>query len=212
VTVFTGSIDTGQGKHTGFAQIVADELDAPVGSITIVPGDTGRTPVQGGSGGANGIIILSQPVRYAAAEARLALLNLASTRFGVPVDQLTASDGVVSVAANPSQKASYGELIGGRTFNVPLSPLDISNSIGYIAGTVAPVYVTGNGHVKPQSQYKVIGTSVPRIDIPDKVTGKYTYVQNIRLPGMVHARLVLPPSPSSNLVAIKGFVGGNPKG
>jgi nicotinate dehydrogenase subunit B len=210
VTAFGSRTDSGQGTTTGFVQIIADELDVAFDSVTLITGDTARVPNNGDIGSASGIIIQSQPLRYAAAEARLALLNLASTRLGVPVAQLSVSNGVVSATANPAQKVSYGELIGGQLLNVTLRQVNLpgvpvrSGAVAYASNSNAPV--------KAASQYKVIGTSVPRFDIPDKVTGKFTYAHNVRLPGMVHARLVVPPSPSSNLVKINGFKGPKPPG
>jgi CO/xanthine dehydrogenase Mo-binding subunit len=215
VTVFTSNPDsTGQGVITAFAQIVADELDAAFASVTVVAGDTAVAPDHGGQGAAQGVIVRSQPLRYAAAEARLALLNLASARFGVPVAQLSVSNGLVSVTTNPSQKATYGELVGGRLFNVALKPTDFGASLGYKVPNASDTtaYATGQAQLKTASQYKVIGQSIPRVDIPGKVTGKDNYVQNLHLPSMVHARLVVPPSPSANLVRINGFKGAKPPG
>jgi nicotinate dehydrogenase subunit B len=206
VTVYTGGVENGQGRATAYAQIVAEELDAPFEAVSFVMGDTALTPEQGSSGSSRGIRIQAQPLRYAAAEARLLLLNLASTRFAVPTSQLTVSDGVVSVASNSSQRVSYGELIGAQRLNLTLNPIDVSDRLGYVAGS-ALAYGTGKAQLKSPAAYKLIGKPTKRVDIPAKVTGAYTYVQNVRLPGMVHARLVLPPSPSSRLVRINGFKG-----
>lgn len=210
VTAFGTSVDAGQGTRTAFSQIIADELDLPFEAVTLITGDTAITPNNGGVGAATGIIYNSQPLRYAAAEARLALLKLASSRFGVAVDQLSVSNGVVSNRSNPSQKATYGELIGGQLFNVKLNRVSLP---GVPVRSGGAAYVSSpNTPVKPAAEYKVIGASVPRVDVPDIVSGKMTYIQNVRLPGMVHARLVLPPTPSSNLVAIRGFKGAKPSG
>jgi CO/xanthine dehydrogenase Mo-binding subunit len=206
VTAFGSRVDSGQGTTTGFVQIIADELDVPFEAVTLITGDTARVPNNGDIGSASGIIIQSQPLRYAAAEARLALLSLAASRFGVSVSQLTVADGVVGVASNPTQKATYGELIGDKLFNVTLRQVTLPG-VPVRAGAVAYVS-SANAPVKSASQYKVIGSSVPRFDIPDKVTGKFTYAHNVRLPWMVHARLVLPPSPSSKLISIDGFENG----
>jgi CO/xanthine dehydrogenase Mo-binding subunit len=210
VTAYGSSMDSGQGTGTAFSQIIADELDVPFESVTYLVGDTAMSPNNGSVGAATGIIYNSQPLRYAAAEARLALLNLASARLGVPVGQLSTNNGVVSVTANPSQSVKYGDLVGGKLFNIPLHQVTLpgvpvrSGGVAFVSNAGAPV--------KDASQYKVIGKPIPRVDIPDKVSGKYTYVQNVRVPEMVHARLVMPPSPSSNLVSIKGFRGGKPEG
>lgn len=213
VTAFGTHTDAGQGNKTAFSQIIAEELDVPFESVTLIVGDTAITPDNGGVGAATGVIINSQPLRYAAAEARLALLKLAASRFGVPIDKLSVRDGVVSVTANPSQKATYGELIGGQKFNITLNRVDVSGNPENAPLRAGPVaYVTGNAKLKAASDYKVIGKSVPRLDTPDVVTGKLTYAHNVRLPGMVHARLVVPPNPSSSLVKINGFKGRKPPG
>jgi CO/xanthine dehydrogenase Mo-binding subunit len=210
VLAYGSRVDSGQGTTTGFVQIIADELDVPFESVTLIAGDTARVPNNGDIGSASGIIYQSQPLRYAAAEARLALLNFASKRFGVPVGQLSVSDGVVSVTANPAQKATYGELIGSQQFNVTLHQVSLP---GVPVRTGGVAYVSdNNAQLKTPSQYKVIGTSAPRFDIPDKVTGKFTYAQNVRVPGMVHARLIPPPGPKSNLVSINGWHGSKPPG
>src|SRR5439155_3692442 len=101
----------------------------------------------------------SPQVRSAAAEARLALLQLASKRLGTPVDRLTGSKGIVSVIGDANRSLKYGELTGDKPFNLP---------------------VTGSAPVKPAGQYKIAGKSVPRNDIPDKVSGKHVYMQHVR--------------------------------
>jgi CO/xanthine dehydrogenase Mo-binding subunit len=206
VTAFSSRVDAGQGLDTGFMQIIADELDVPFSSIKLITGDSALTPEHGGIGSASGMINQSQPLRWAAAEARLALLKLASARFGVPVAQLSVSDGVITAG---SQRVTYGELIGGQLFKVNLRQVSLP---GVPVRSGATAYVTGEAQLKQTSQYKVIGKSIPRVDIPGKVTGAWTYAHNVRIPGMVHARLVLPPSPSSKLVRINGFKGGKPDG
>ncbi len=116
VTLFTGKVELGTGVETALSQIVAEELDVPVARITVVQGDTARTPDQGYTVGSKTIELGGPQLRQAAAEARLALLELAAAKLGVAVDQLTAKDGSVSMRGDASRRVSYGELIGGQRF------------------------------------------------------------------------------------------------
>jgi CO/xanthine dehydrogenase Mo-binding subunit len=191
VTMKTGKVELGQGTVTATMQLVADELDVPMSSIRFVQSDTWYTPDQGTTAGSQSTGTENGPagVRQAAAEARAALLAMAATRLGVPAGNLTVSDGVVSVVGSPGQSVSYASLIGGRLFNQAQ---------------------TGKATPKPYTAYKVVGTSVPRFDIPDKVFGTFTYVQDVKVPGMLHARVVRPPTLDSTLVSVEGFPGGKP--
>jgi nicotinate dehydrogenase subunit B len=181
VTVFSGKVELGTGVETALAQIVADELDVPAGRVGMVLGDTARTPDQGLTTGSKTIQQGGPQLRQAAAEARQALLALASARLGAPVDRLIVRDGVVSVAGGGSRKMSYGELIGGQCFNRDLS------------GSVA---------VKRPEAYRVVGQPVRRVDIPGKVTGAHTYVHDVRVPGMLHGRVVRPPAIGATLASV----------
>jgi nicotinate dehydrogenase subunit B len=167
-TIYFGKVELGQGSTTGLLQIAAEELDLTMDQVGLVRHDTNVTPDQGNTAGSQSIQTGGPQVRAAAAEARQALLGLASAKLGVPAAQLSVDKGVVSGAG---KTATYGELIGGKLFNVK---------------------VTGTAPQKPVSEYKVVTTRVPRIDIPDKVSGKYTYMQNVRVPGMLHGRVVRP--------------------
>jgi CO/xanthine dehydrogenase Mo-binding subunit len=215
VTAFSGRVDQGQGKETAYAQTIAEELDVPFDAVTMVMGDTARGPNQGKSTATNGITTGLPPVRTAAAQARQTLLALASTQLGVPVSQLTVSNGVVS---GGGKTVSYGQLIGGKRFGVTMPVTGTSAGNAYpgfpypaYSGATTSVNVVTTAPLKDPSTYKIVGQSIPRVDIPDKVTGKYTYTQNIRLPGMVHARMILPPSVAlypqviPRLVSVKGF-------
>ncbi len=128
----------------------------------------------GGGGGSSGLSSRALPVRAAAVAARSALLSMASTQLGVPVASLAVDKGVVS---GGGKSVKYGDLMGGKLFKIAMNPATIQPG-------VAPA--------KPVTAYKVVGTSPPRVDLPDKVLGHYTYVHNIRLPGMLHARVVRP--------------------
>ena len=197
VTVFTDKLELGMGVSTAFAQIVADELDVPVRSISIVMGDTALTPDQGGVGGSTSIEFGAAPVRQAAAEARRILLEIGSARLGVPADQLAVSDGVVHRKDDPSKAASYGELIGGRRFDVTMKASG-SDSATALEGTARP---------KSPDQYTVVGKPLPRIDIPPKATGRFAYMVDVRVPGMLHGRVIRPPSYGAKLLSVEGAEG-----
>jgi CO/xanthine dehydrogenase Mo-binding subunit len=215
VTAFSGRVDQGQGKETAYAQTIAEELDVPFESVTMVMGDTARAPNQGKSTATNGITTGLPPLRNAAAQARQTLLGLAATQLGVPASQLTVSNGVVS---GGGKTVTYAQLIGGKRFNVTMSTSGTSAGNAYpnfpypaYSGATTSVNVVTSAPLKDPATYKLVGQSIPRVDIPAKVTGTYTYTQNLRLPGMVHARMVLPPRAARypqvvpNLVAVKGF-------
>src|ERR1041384_7215940 len=120
-TFFVGKTDCGQGTGTSFRQMMSDELDIAFDKTTCVMGSTDITVDQGGSGGSDAIQTDGWPMRRVAAEARRVLLEMASARFAVPVDQLTVADGVVGVKSDAARKITYGELIGGKRFNVTLT-------------------------------------------------------------------------------------------
>jgi CO/xanthine dehydrogenase Mo-binding subunit len=175
VTVSTGKVELGTGTLTATRQIVAEELDVAFSATRIVQGITGQTVDQGTTAGSQTMRTQwATGLRIAAASARQALLQLAATRLGVPADQLVTSDGAVSVQGS-TKKVSYAELLGGTP----------------IPGTVRRGVKT-----KPASQYRVVGRSLPREDIPAKVAGTFTYVQDVKLPGMLHGRVVRPMRPA----------------
>src|SRR3954447_23951466 len=120
-TFYVGKTDCGQGTGTGFRQLMSDELDIAFDRTTCIMGSSDNTVDQGGSGGSTAMERDAWPMRRAAAEARRVLLELASARLGSPVDQLTVSHAVVSVKGDPSKRVTYGELIGGKKFNVTLT-------------------------------------------------------------------------------------------
>jgi nicotinate dehydrogenase subunit B len=215
VIAFSGRVDQGQGKETAYAQTIAEELDIPFDSVTMVMGDTGRGPNQGKSTATNGISTGLPPLRNAAAQARQTLLGLASTQLGVTVSDLSVANGVVS---GGGKTVTYGQLIGGKRFNITMPTTGTAAGNAYpgipypaYSGATTSVNVVTTAPLKDPKTYKIVGQSIPRVDIPGKVTGTYTYTQNIRLPGMVHARMVLPPSVAlypqvvPRLLAVKGF-------
>jgi nicotinate dehydrogenase subunit B len=188
-TFYVGKTDCGQGTGTSFRQIMSDELDVAFDKTTCIMGSTDITVDQGGSGGSTAMERDSWPMRRAAAEARRVLLEMASTRLGVPAAQLTVSDGIVTVQGDSSRRVSYGELIGGKQFHVALT----GNNINAVTGT-APV--------KPVQALKNVGRSPQRYDIPAKVDGSLKWAVDMKLPGMVHARNVKPPVAGAKLVSI----------
>jgi len=164
-------------------------LDMPFDKTTCIMGVTDITVDQGGSGGSDAIQVDGWPMRRVAAEARRVLLDMASKRFGVPVDQLSISEAVITVKADPSKKVTYGELIGGKRFNVALTGSNIDAT-------------TGQAKVKPVQDLKIVGKSPQRDDIPAKVDGSIKYAVDVKVPGMVHARNVRPPVAGAKLVGI----------
>jgi CO/xanthine dehydrogenase Mo-binding subunit len=181
VVAAVGKIESGMGISTAFAQIVAEELDVPLERVAIRMGDTASTPDQRGTGASNGISQGGRALRHAGAEARAALLSMASAKLGVPVDRISVKNGVTFVTGDPSRKRSYGELIGGRRFDVK---------------------VTGKVKPKDPKTYTLVGKPVPRRDIPPKVTGEYTYLVDHRVPGMLHGRVIRPPEANAKLVKV----------
>ncbi len=167
-TVYIGFAELGQGNSTALLQVAAEELDLDMSQLKTVRLDTNVTPNQGGTYSSASIQRGGPQVRTAAAEARQALLQLASKKLEAPVDRLTVVKGVVS-AGNKS--VSYGELVGDRPFHLAF---------------------TGTAPVKKPADYKIVATAVPRNDLPDKVSGRYVYMQHVRVPGMLHGRVVRP--------------------
>ena len=188
-TFHVGKTDLGQGTGTAFRQIMSDELDIAYDRTSVVMGSTDVTVDQGGSGGSDALQTDGWPMRRVAAEARRVLLGLASVQLGVPVEQLSVTEGVVSVTADPSRKVTYGELIGGKRFNVTLAGNNVDAT-------------TGAARVKTVQQLKMVGQSLQRDDIPAKVDGTLKWAVDAKLPGMVHARNVKPPVAGAKLVSI----------
>ena len=170
-TIFFGKVELGQGTTTGMLQIAGEELDLAMSQLKAARVDTDVTPNQGPAVASLSIMNNGPQLRAAAAEARRALLRLAAAKLGVPAEQLRVSRGIVSVAGEPQRAVSYGALIGDRRFDVKL---------------------TDNAPQKPVADYSLVGTRVARVDVPDKVAGTYTYMQHMRLPDMLHGRIVRP--------------------
>ncbi len=188
-TFYVGKTDCGQGTGTAFRQMMSDELDIAYDQTSLVMGSTDVTVDQGGSGGSDAIQVDGWPMRRVAAEARRVLLELGSEWFGVPVDQLTVTEGMIAVAADPSRTATYGDLIGGRRFNITLTGDTINAT-------------TGAAAVKAVQDLRIVGQSLQRYDIPPKVDGSLRWAVDVKLPGMLHARNVKPPLAGATLVGI----------
>jgi CO/xanthine dehydrogenase Mo-binding subunit len=180
VTIYTSKVDVGTGMRIAIAQMAAEELGIPIGRITLVDGDTARCPNNGGTGGSTGLTRGGTAVRQAAATARQALLRLGSERLKVPVDQLTLADGEVRRKSS-SRGIGIGRLVGKRQLQVQVDP---------------------NAPLAQPSRYSVVGTSPRRPDVPAKCTGRYTYIQDLTVPGMLHARVIRPPAPGATLTSV----------
>lgn len=170
-TVYVGFAELGQGNSTALPQIAAEELDLGMDQVSTIPLDTHMTPNQGGTYSSASIARGGPQIRTAAAEARQALLEMASQRLGVPTSDLRVSRGVVRVANDSARSVTYGELIGDQLFNLEF---------------------TGTAPVKNPDTYRVAATPAARADLPTKVQGTYTYMQHLRRPNMLHGRVVRP--------------------
>ena len=170
-TIFYGKCELGQGNTTGMLQIAGEELDMELAQLSTVRLETGLTPNQGATSSSSSIERGGPQLRAAAAEARAVLLQRASERLGAPVASLAVTKGLVSVAGDPGRAVRYGDLLGDKPFGVKL---------------------TGKAPQKPVAQYTLVGTRVARLDIADKVTGKNEHMQHVRVPGMLHGRIVRP--------------------
>ena len=177
--IFTGKVELGQGISTALAQIAAEELDLPLAQVKMVSGDTAQTPDEGHTSGSQSIEYGGTAVRLACAEARSLLVGQAAKRLGVPADALKVSKAVIT--APDGRKLGYGELA---------AELDLDRE------------VTATAPPKSPAQHTIVGHSVPRRDIPAKVTGGAAYVQDLRLPRMLHGRVVRPPRYGARLDSV----------
>lgn len=183
VTIFVGKVDLGTGTKTAMAQMAADELDVAFEQIDMVMGDTGTTPDQWLTGANLTIFQGGGELRRACATARQALLASAAQKLGVPAASLTVQNGVVRSATGAT--ISYSELIANPGINGGFN-LKVDPKI----------------KLKTADTYKVVGKPLPRVDIPEKVTGEFTYAQDFRLPGMLHARVVRADALGAHLQAV----------
>ena len=180
VTLYSGKVDLGTGIGTPLAQIVAEELDVPLAHVHVIEGDTALTPAQGKTWGSLSIQNGGMQIRQAAATARRALLQESAKRLGVPAEDLIVEQGTVRSRSGGKQ-VTYGELIGGKTFSLKLDKQ-------------APL--------KDPATYKIVGQPLPRFDIPEKMTGQFTYMQDFKVPGMLHGRVVRPAAIGATLLSV----------
>src|SRR6201996_6565092 len=191
ILIRTGKSDFGQSTvFTAYRQIVADELYVPFEAIaTVISGDTDRTP---DGGGTFDLLGHGMPnIRKAGAYVYQALLDVASKQLNVPKNQLSVKDGIVSAGG---KSISYGDLVKGRQLNLTIP---VQGDIHSMFGLV----VAGNPPLKPVSQYTVVGKSFPNSAVVSKVSAKETWVTDVRLPGMLHGRVIHPKTLGSKLIS-----------
>ncbi|MBY5795524.1 molybdopterin cofactor-binding domain-containing protein [Rhizobium leguminosarum] len=172
VTAFNGHVDLGTGIRTSLAQIVAEELSVPFEQVDMVLGTTTAAPNQGATIASETIQITAVPLRQAAATARRHLLVKAAEKVGVPIERLRLEDGIIRADGGENWQLNFGDVV---------------------VGTHVRLSIDSNAALKPASDYKLVGSSRPRVDIPEKATGRWTYVHDVRVPGMLHGRVIRPP-------------------
>lgn len=180
ITVYCGHVDLGTGVQTAIAQIAAEELDVPFGRVTVIQGDTALTPDQGITSGSFSIQGAGMQIRQAAATARQALLAMAAQRLGESAEGLAVADGVIR-SKSKDKRVEYGDLVGAQTLSLT---------------------VDKNARLKASGDYTIVGRPIARIDIPDKVTGRFTYVQDFKVSGMLYGRPVHPPAMKAKLLSV----------
>jgi CO/xanthine dehydrogenase Mo-binding subunit len=183
VAAFFGKMDMGHGIGVAISQIVAEELDVPFKAVKLYMADTATSVNQGGASGSTGIQLGGKQMRVAAAEARRVLVDMAAEKLGLPADQLTVSDGVVQAKGDAAKKVSYAELIGGRYFNVQL---EWNKQFGN------PLYAPGKAQPKKPSEHKIVGQRIKREDIAPKVFCQEDFCTDVKVPGMLHGRMIRP--------------------
>jgi len=171
-TGFNGHVDLGTGIRTSLAQIIAEELDVRFEQVSMVLGTTSATPDQGATIASETIQVSAKPLRHAAATAKRYLLQEAAARLGVVPSELVVENGIVRTTTGSNESVAFGDLIAGKRVQLNIDP---------------------DAPLKPVSQYRIVGASQPRVDIPAKATGQWTYVHDVRVPGMLHGRVVRPP-------------------
>src|SRR5215831_694338 len=183
VTVYSGKVDLGTGIQTAMAQIAAEELSVPLASVSIIQGDTALTPDQGVTYGSLSIQNGGMQIRQAAATARAALAAEGAAKLGVDEDAVIVKDGVV-VPKTGGKGVAYAALVGGKDFRLA---------------------VDAKAPLKDPKDYTIVGQPIARIDIPDKVNGRFTYMQDFKRKGMLHARVVRPGAMKASLLQWNDF-------
>ena len=181
VTAYTGKCDFGQGMFTVQTQLVAEELCVPLSRVKLIQCDTSLTPDQGTTSGSQSTPtnFNTQNLAQAAATAREALIAMASQKLNVPADQLTLEDGIIT--AKTGKRLSYGELIGGKHFDLT---------------------VNATAKHRSPSEWKVLGKPISSVDRPALMTGTFEFVHNVHVPAMVHGRVVRPPESGATVISV----------
>jgi len=183
VAAYFGKMDMGHGLHVAIGQIVAEELDVPFKAVKVYMGDTATSVNQGGASGSTGIQLGGKQMRMASAEARRVLVEMAAGLLSVPPDKLIVNDGVVSSADDKAKRISYAEMIGGKYFNVTL---DWNKQYGNA------LYAPGKAKPKNPKDHKIVGQPIKREDVAPKVFAIEDFCTDIKVPGMVHGRMIRP--------------------
>ena len=183
VSAYFGKMDMGHGLNIAIGQMVAEELDVPFKTVKVIMANTDVTVNQGGASGSTGIQLGGKQMRMAAAEARRVLVEMAAGLLSTPADKLVVNDGVVSAADGKSERISYAQIIGGKYFTVQL---DWNQKLGN------DLYAPGKAQPKNPSEHKIVGQPIKRDDVAPRVFCQEDYCTDIKLPGMVHARMIRP--------------------
>src|SRR5216684_7216945 len=191
VQAFFGKMDMGQSLEVAIAQIVADELDVACDKVEVLMGDTGTSCNQGGASGSLGISHGARPLRNAAAEARRLLLEAGSKRLGVPAEQLRVEDGII--LSQDGRKVAYSELVGGKYFH---NQVEWNKHVGNFMD------IKVQAKPKTPQEYRVVGKSFARRDVAWKVYGTDQFVTDVRVKGMLHARVIRPPRAACKVQAV----------
>src|ERR1700722_2410034 len=192
VTLFTGKVDVGTGAETALAQIAAEELYFPIDRLNVVMGTTSVTVGQGPSYGSRTIRYAGPQIRHAAAAGKAALFDLAAKHFKVGPSVLVVENGIIAVKGAPSRAISYGKLVDGKRLTMEIGA----------SGKSFDMVVAPQAQLKDPATYTVVGTSVKRKDIPAKMTAEYTYIQDLKVPGMLHGRVVRPYGIGATLLSV----------
>jgi nicotinate dehydrogenase subunit B len=183
VAAYFGKMDMGHGIAVAIGQMVAEELDVPFSAIKVVMGDTATSVNQGGASGSTGIEDGGKQLRAAAAEARRVLIELAAEKLGVPAERLSVNGGVVHTDTEMAKSVRYADLVGGRYFNVTLA---WNGKIGN------PLYAPGKAKPKDPKDHRVVGQPIKREDVSPRVFAQMDFCTDIKVPGMVHGRMIRP--------------------
>ena len=192
VTLYTGKVDVGTGAETALAQIAAEELYFPIDRLNVVMGTTSVTVNQGPSYGSRTIRYAGPQIRHAAAAGKAALFDLAAKHFKVEASELSVANGIISVNGAPSRSISYGKLVDGKKLTMEIGA----------SGKSFDMVVAPQAQLKDPATYTIVGTSVKRKDIPAKITAEYTYIQDLKVPGMLHGRVVRPYGVGATLLSV----------